>query len=635
MIDYTSRDFYSLREDLIARIKDRVTTWSGDDPADFGVALVEAFSYMGDVMSYYTDRVANESRLTTATQRNNVISLARSYGYSPSGYQSATATFYITNSSADAVEIPANTQFYAIYQDGKVSKKVQFYTAVTITVPAKASGVNGNVLVGAKHGEVISLRYTNDSLADDTTDIPGLETAGNVAGELLGVSSGLPNQSFTLSENQVVQGTVEVWVENGGGSSIYGLWEEVDSLIDYNPGDTVFSTSIDADNFVTVTFGDGVSGLTPPKDADIKVKYIVGGGTDGNIDANTVFVVEKIPGQPLSLVNTWNNILSVSVQEVNGLGGSGGENPESDAAIRNGALETLRVQNRAVTTEDYRRLALGIPGVGKSNAEAAVWSSVNLYVAPSTGVGYPLYGSTNSNVTNSDWDTLKSRVEGFVSGKELIGTTVTVKPPVYKDVILSIEYVKFEQYLDYQVRSAMQSILNSYFSYEKSVFGQVIYPEDVEFVLRSTPGVATARVTEMYLSGGSAGTRTYLVGGAGDIFIFTLDNVASTKYRNESHLFTQTGTMTGVSPTFTPDTLAYEMTTVATSSKTLVFTHSTNASLVVTKVNAGVSSTVAATSSTAGGGVTASTYTFDVGTSAVTVKVSSRGGLSSTTYLFT
>jgi len=629
MIDYTSRDFYSLREDLIARIKERITTWTGDDPADFGVALVEAFSHMGDVMSYYTDRVANESRLTTATQRDNIIALARSYGYTPSGFQSATATFNIANSSGVEIEVPANTQFYAIYQDGNVSKKVYFYTVVTTDVPA-----NGSAVVGAKHGEVISLRYTNDSLADDTTDIPGLETAGNVAGELVGRSNGTPNQSFTLSENQVVQGTVEVWVENGGASNIYGLWREVDSLIDYNPGDTVYSTDINADNFVTITFGDGVSGLIPPKDADIKVKYIVGGGTDGNIDANTVFVVEKIPGQPLSLVNTWNNVLSTSVQATNGLGGSGGENPESDAAIRNGALETLRVQSRAVTTEDYRRLALGVPGVGKSSAEASVWSSVNLYVAPSTGIGYPLYGSTNSNVTNSDWDTLKSRVETFISGKELIGTTVTVKPPVYKDVILSIEYVRRDQYLDYQVRSAMQSVLNAYFSYESSAFGQIIYPEDIEFVIRSTPGVVTARVTELYLSGGTAGTRTHLVGDAGDIFIFKLDNVASTNYRNESHLFTQTGTMTGVSPTFASDTLAYEMTTVATSSKTLVFTHSTNATLVVTKINTGVSSSVAATTSATAAGITTSTYTFDVGTSAVTVKVSSRGGLSSTTYVF-
>ena len=40
-ISYTGRDYYSLREQLIARIQDRIPTWTASDPADFGVALVE------------------------------------------------------------------------------------------------------------------------------------------------------------------------------------------------------------------------------------------------------------------------------------------------------------------------------------------------------------------------------------------------------------------------------------------------------------------------------------------------------------------------------------------------------------------------------------------------------------------
>jgi len=51
-IDYTSRDYYSLREDLILRVKESLPAWNGDDPADFGVALVESFAYMGDVVNY-------------------------------------------------------------------------------------------------------------------------------------------------------------------------------------------------------------------------------------------------------------------------------------------------------------------------------------------------------------------------------------------------------------------------------------------------------------------------------------------------------------------------------------------------------------------------------------------------------
>ena len=89
-IDYTNRDFYSLREELIARVKERVPEWYGTDSSDFGVALVEAFAYMGDVISYYTDRVAHESNILTASQRSSIINLAKTYGYNPAGYQAAT-----------------------------------------------------------------------------------------------------------------------------------------------------------------------------------------------------------------------------------------------------------------------------------------------------------------------------------------------------------------------------------------------------------------------------------------------------------------------------------------------------------------------------------------------------------------
>ena len=39
-VDYTGRDYYSLREALIARIQDRIPEWTASDPSDFGVALV-------------------------------------------------------------------------------------------------------------------------------------------------------------------------------------------------------------------------------------------------------------------------------------------------------------------------------------------------------------------------------------------------------------------------------------------------------------------------------------------------------------------------------------------------------------------------------------------------------------------
>ena len=109
-IDYTSRDYEALREELVARIKERIPEWNGADNSDFGVVLAEAFAYLGDVANYYIDRIANESFLSTATQRESILAIAETYGYIPSGYKNATVDVTFYNNSSSAVTIPAETR---------------------------------------------------------------------------------------------------------------------------------------------------------------------------------------------------------------------------------------------------------------------------------------------------------------------------------------------------------------------------------------------------------------------------------------------------------------------------------------------------------------------------------------------
>ena len=51
------------------------------DTDDFTIALLDAFAAMGDVLTFYQERIANESYLRTATERRSLIELARLIGY--------------------------------------------------------------------------------------------------------------------------------------------------------------------------------------------------------------------------------------------------------------------------------------------------------------------------------------------------------------------------------------------------------------------------------------------------------------------------------------------------------------------------------------------------------------------------
>ena len=109
-VDYTSKDYAAIRDDMISRISDFLPDWTSRDPADFGIVLIELFAYMGDILNYYIDRSANEAFMTTASQRDSVLYLARLLGYNPTTVIASSVTLTFTNPTASAIVVPAGTQ---------------------------------------------------------------------------------------------------------------------------------------------------------------------------------------------------------------------------------------------------------------------------------------------------------------------------------------------------------------------------------------------------------------------------------------------------------------------------------------------------------------------------------------------
>ncbi len=90
-VDYTDKDFDALRQRLIALVGSAFPDWSDFSVASFGNVLLEMYAFVGDVVVYYVDNQARESRLATATQRKNVIALSRMLGFKLQGAQAARA----------------------------------------------------------------------------------------------------------------------------------------------------------------------------------------------------------------------------------------------------------------------------------------------------------------------------------------------------------------------------------------------------------------------------------------------------------------------------------------------------------------------------------------------------------------
>lgn len=65
--------------------------WTTRSPDDFGIAFVEMWAYLADVLTFYQERIANEAYLRTAVQPESVAALAALLGYRPSPGRAAAA----------------------------------------------------------------------------------------------------------------------------------------------------------------------------------------------------------------------------------------------------------------------------------------------------------------------------------------------------------------------------------------------------------------------------------------------------------------------------------------------------------------------------------------------------------------
>ena len=120
--------------------------------SDWTIALCDAFATMGDVLSFYQERIVNESYLRTATERRSVLELASLIGYQLApGVAASTALAFTLEPApgqpalaAQPVTIPVGTRVQSVPDPGQNSQTFETVGAITGRVewnamPARSS----------------------------------------------------------------------------------------------------------------------------------------------------------------------------------------------------------------------------------------------------------------------------------------------------------------------------------------------------------------------------------------------------------------------------------------------------------------------------------------------------------------
>jgi hypothetical protein len=548
VIDYLTKDYAGFRQGMLNQIPLLLPEWTDRSEADFGVVLIELFAYVADILSYYQDRVANEAYLRTATQRRSVAELLRLIGYQIDPGLAATAlihldvtgdvtlagatlpyrlktsgspgepdvTFEITqeaslrvlNNAIDldhlgsiaagsgALVVPRSA--HALVEGDRI------YLEETSTDPAgrprkrRSSPLTVTRVspVSATDDELAWLEPLAEPFAPASTLLKGnnvLATHGETIGdEPVFVADGSAYQRLRLSRRPLThvlrdrdfrrrRSRAELEVRVAG-----NVWNEVENLFAAGPGDACFATSIDEDDRLTVQFGNGKRGAVPPAGAPITARYRIGLGSGGNVGADKL----NLPVSAVPQVRAVNNPFPAR----------GGADRESTEEAKISGPGSVIAQERAVTLQDYERLARAYPGVGKAKARVGLrggYKVVQLFMAPENPTTIP-----PALPSGELKEALKHQLEARMPVNRMAG--VDVLDPTYVQADVAVDVYLQADASQVKVVDAARAVLRDLLSFARREFGQPVRVGEVFAALHPLPGIAYVMLKRLARSGGPA-----------------------------------------------------------------------------------------------------------------------------------
>lgn len=180
-------------------------------------------------------------------------------------------------------------------------------------------------------------------------------------------------------------------------------WKPLKDLLEAGEFTRGFVAEIDEREYAELRFGDKILGEQP--DGPLAAHYRIGNGRVGNVGAETI-TVTVLPPNGFDAVR-------------NPLPAQGGQDPESLEEVRQFAPQAFRVQERAVTEEDWEEVAQRHPEVQKAAARFRWTGSwLTVFVTIDRKGGKPV---------DADF---KARMLAYIERYRLAGYDLEVNAPV-------------------------------------------------------------------------------------------------------------------------------------------------------------------------------------------------------------
>jgi hypothetical protein len=392
-IDYTSRDFDSIRRDLENYAKRYYPdSYKDFNKASFGSLMLDTVSYIGDILSFYLDYQTNESFLETSIEYNNVVRLAGpNLDYAP-----VLRAGSILSSTGGGLYTLIEDVDFSVSTNQVVVGTVDSTTGnpTNFVIRAQGRAVSGRTLfkeveignfqrflrVDLETSRVAEVLSVSDSEGHEYVEVDHLSQ--NVIYKAIRNTNTATN-STVVNLLKAVPVARRFVVEREGQATYlqfgYGSDSELLSnsiadptnlVLDLNGRDYITDLDFDPTNLIsTDKFG------IAPSNTTLRVGYRVNLNNDVNAAVNTIVGVDR----PLfrfasqgSLSQAIRNTVISSIEVLNEEPFVGDISLPSSDEIKQRVFGFYATQNRAVTIQDYQSICYGMPAKFGSIKRAAV-----------------------------------------------------------------------------------------------------------------------------------------------------------------------------------------------------------------------------------------------------------------------
>lgn len=483
-INYTSRDFESIRKDLENYAKTYYSdTYKDFNEASFGSLMLDTVAYVGDILSFYLDYQANESFLDTAIEYDNVIRLAKQMGFkldtSPSSF--GRLTFYIQIPAlgtgpnlAYAPVLSAGSRLsstggglYTLLQDVDFARSGNQIVVGTVDSTSgaptnyviRATGVAVSGRSGYKEVEIGTFqrfRSIDLGVANVAEIISVVDSEGHNYIEVDHLSQNTVYKAIrnvNTATNDTVRNVLRAVpvprrfiVDRERNRTMlqfgYGSTSELISNSINNPADLVLDQNgrtyiTDAGFDPTKLISTDKFGIAP-SNTTLRIGYRVNMTQDVNAAVNTIVTVDR----PIirftsqgSLSQQVRNTVQTSLEVINEEPFVGSISLPNSEEIKQRVFGFYATQNRAVTTEDYRAMAYAMPGKFGAVKRAAI---VRDFDAFKRNLNLYIVSENNSGKLVAANSTLKNNLRNWILQYKMVNDTVDILDAAI--INFSIEY---------------------------------------------------------------------------------------------------------------------------------------------------------------------------------------------------